>query len=291
MIKTEATGRAALTGNPADVYLDNALVLAYSIQNSARVTIEDSNKLTISASDSIDPSHRLALGALSHFNINQPMKLHYDSNIPFNSGLGGSASILVAIIAALNKKFSLNLSTLEISKHALTIEHELGIKSGWQDRAAAAFGSSLIDCKNFTCNKLLILPENMYVAYWGKEGSSGYIHEKGLEKSNKEFLNLMAQTIEITKQAHKAIQNKNWIKLGNLMNQNWEIREKTLGLTKKDKEMKDFILKHGCYANQTGSGGAAVIYDPKLKLKPLLQEKHMQIVELILNGGVKIWTH
>ena len=71
MIKTEATGRAALTGNPADVYLDNALVLAYSIQNSARVTIEDSNNLTISASDSIDPSHRLALGALSHFNINK----------------------------------------------------------------------------------------------------------------------------------------------------------------------------------------------------------------------------
>ena len=289
MVHTEATGRAAVTGNPADVYLENALVLAYSIKNKASISIESSDKLKITSSDNIDPTHRLAYQTLKHFKIKDPLKIHYTSNIPFNSGLGGSAAILVALTAALNKKSNLNLSLLDITKHSLEIEHELDIKAGWQDRAAATFGSSLINCKNFTCKTLSHLPKNLYVAYYGKEKSSGYVHQKGLEKSSSsEFMSLMQKTISLTKEAHKAIEFQDWDTLGPLMNQNWDVREQTLGLTKKDQEIKDLIFENKGFANQTGSGGAALVLDLDGTLKPILKEKNIKILDLTLNGGLRL---
>ena len=290
MLHSEATGRAAITGNPGDVYLKNALVLAYSIKNKAVVTLEDSAKLEISSPENLDPGHRLITQALKHFNIPQPLRISYSSNIPYMAGLGGSAAILTALISGLNQKYNLNLSNLKISQHALAIEHELGIKAGWQDRAAAVFGSSLINCKNLSCTKLKSIPENMFVAYYGKESSSGQIHKQGEEKSNDaEFHKLMSQTRILTKQAYKAIEKKDWLKLGKLMNRNWDIREQTLGLTKKDKQIKDLIFENKGYANQAGSGGSAVILDLNRTIKPVLKENNISTLDVVLNGGVKLW--
>ncbi len=288
MIEAEATGRAAITGNPGDVYLEDALVLAYSIKNKATIKIEDSSKLIIHSNDYLDSTHKLIHRTLKHFNITTPLKINYSSTIPFKCGLGGSAAILVSLIACLNKKFNLNLSLTDISKHALQIEHELKINAGWQDRAAAVFGSSLIDCKNFTCQKLTALPKEMYIACYGKNNSSKDVHKNGKEKSNEEFLSLMKKTREITLEAYTALQKGNWKKLGMLMNENWEIRESTLGLTKEDKFVKDLILKNNGFANQTGSGGAAIVLDLENKLKPIFEENDIKIVYLLLNGGLKI---
>jgi len=288
MIEAEATGRAAITGNPGDVYLEDALVLAYSIKNKASVKLDDSSKLIINSKDEIDPTHKLIHQTLNHFNITSPLRIDYSSTIPFKCGLGGSAAILVALTACLNKKFDLNLSLIDISKHALKIEHELEINAGWQDRAAAVFGSSLIDCKNFKCQKLTAIPREMYVVYYGKNHNSNDVHKKGKEKSNEEFISLMKKTREITLEAHTALQKENWKKLGMLMNKNWEIRELTLGLTKEDKFVKDLILENHSFANQTGSGGAAIVLDLDNSLRKVFEENNLKILQPVLNGGLKI---
>lgn len=288
MIVAEATGRAAIAGNPGDVYLEDALVLAYSIKNKAEVKLEDSEKLIINSNNDSDSTHKLILQTLKHFNIGAPVKITYSSTIPFKCGLGGSAAILVALTACLNEKFNLQLSLTDLSKHALQIEHELGINAGWQDRATAVFGSSLIDCKNFSCRKLGVIPKKMYVAYYGKDKSSKYIHKKGKEKNSEEFISLMRKTRWITLQAYSVLQKQDWKKLGILMNKNWEIRELTLGLTKEDKFVKDLILENKGFANQTGSGGAAIVLDLENKLKPIFEENNIKITYPILNGGLKI---
>ncbi|MBI2507674.1 hypothetical protein HYV89_01860 [Candidatus Woesearchaeota archaeon] len=288
MIEAEATGRAAVTGNPGDVYLEDALVLAYSIKNKAIVKLDDSNKLIINSETNLDSTHKLIHQALKHFNIAAPLKIDYSSDIPFKCGLGGSAAILVSLIACLNKRFNLNLSLTDISKHALQIERELKINAGWQDRAVAVFGSSLIDCKNFTCQKLTSIPQGMYIVYYGKNNTSKDIHNNGKKKGSEEFISLMKKTREITLDAHAALQKMDWKRLGLLMNNNWEIRESTLGLTKEDKLVKDLILKNKGFANQTGSGGAAIVLDLENKLKPVFEENNIKIIQLILNGGLKI---
>jgi len=288
MIEAEATGRAAIIGNPGDVYLEDALVIVYSIKNKATVKLDDASKLIIHSEDNLDLTHKLIHQALNHFKIIVPLKIDYSSTIPFKCGLGGSAAILVSLIACLNKKFNLNLSLTDISKHALQIERELKINAGWQDRAAAVFGSSLIDCKNFTCQKITAIPKGMYIVYYGKNHSSKDVHKKGKEKSNEEFLSLMKKTREITLEAYTSLQKGNWKNLGLLMNKNWEIRESTLGLTKEDKFVKDLILENKGFANQTGSGGAAIVLDLGNKLKPVFEENNIKITYPILNGGLRI---
>ncbi len=288
VIEAEATGRAAVTGNPGDVYLENALVLAYSIKNKAVVNLDDSKKLTIHSQNNHDSTHKLIHQTLKHFSINSPLKIEYSSTIPFRCGLGGSAAVLVSLIACLDKRFNLKLSKTDISKHALQIEHELKINAGWQDRAAAVFGSSLIDCKNFTCQKLNVMPKEMYIICYGKNNSSKDVHKKGKEKNSEEFISLMKKTREITLKAHEALQKKDWRKLGILMNENWEIRESTLGLTREDKFVKDLILENKGFANQTGSGGAAIVLDLKDNLKQIFEENKIRIIQPVLNGGLKI---
>ena len=68
--------------------------------------------------------------------------LFLNSDFPMGSGLGGSASISVAVIGCLNMFRSNRWDNHEIAEIAFQAERlHLGISGGWQDQYAAVYGS------------------------------------------------------------------------------------------------------------------------------------------------------
>ena len=78
---------------------------------------------------------------LVYFNIDTPLIINTFSDLPSASGMGSSSTLIVALIAALNRLFDLHIPTLAIAETAFLIERSIpGNYSGRQDMYAATFG-------------------------------------------------------------------------------------------------------------------------------------------------------
>ncbi|HVU73992.1 MAG TPA: GHMP kinase [Mycobacteriales bacterium] len=67
--------------------------------------------------------------------------LFVNSSAPPGSGLGSSSAVMVTLVGLLNERYQLGLDDYEVAQLAWSVEREdLGIRGGYQDHYAAAFG-------------------------------------------------------------------------------------------------------------------------------------------------------
>jgi D-glycero-alpha-D-manno-heptose-7-phosphate kinase len=117
------------------------------------------------------------------------------SDFPIGSGLGGSATVVVNILNCFNEFRENKWNEYELATQAYRIErHALGIKGGWQDQYAAAFGG--INYISFSADKNVVYPlriptsiqqeleSNLFLCSTNALHNSGKIHEDQ-EKSSK----------------------------------------------------------------------------------------------------------
>ena len=77
----------------------------------------------------------------NHFQITDGFKLFLQSEAPPGSGLGGSSTVIVSIIAAMCEWLGEKMTGLEMAQLAYKLEREeIGLKGGKQDQYAAVFG-------------------------------------------------------------------------------------------------------------------------------------------------------
>ncbi len=91
--------------------------------------------------------------------INPPygFELEVGSDFPMGSGLGGSASVAVAVIGCFNEFRSDPWTRHQIAEMAFQSERlKLSIPGGWQDQYAAAFGG--VNFMEFSADENLIVP-------------------------------------------------------------------------------------------------------------------------------------
>ena len=80
-------------------------------------------------------------GIFNVLNIKDGFEITTYSELPAGSGMGGSSSLSVALIGALDKYYNLKLSKYEIAQSACEVERvELKQKGGFQDQFAASYG-------------------------------------------------------------------------------------------------------------------------------------------------------
>src|SRR3989344_7063041 len=83
----------------------------------------------------------LVKAVLKNFSVSGGAEVSINSEAPPGSGLGGSSTVVVSLIGALQKWLARPRDNYQIAKLAYKIEREeLGIKGGYQDQVAAAFG-------------------------------------------------------------------------------------------------------------------------------------------------------
>lgn len=197
----------------------------YEYYPSLRTLIESENKGLLSAIVSvIRPTYGF--------------ELYVHSDFPVGSGLGGSSSVAVSVIAAFNELRVDKWSRYEISELAFHAERLcFGIRGGWQDQYASAFGGfNLIefhDARNFVYPIRLEqhikneLEESLILCDTGIEHHSGKIHEQQRSESEKvDHSKQLAPMVELCKQMQKHLIRGEINEFGYSLHDAWILKRK-----------------------------------------------------------------
>ncbi|XP_016369002.1 uncharacterized protein LOC107709108 isoform X2 [Sinocyclocheilus rhinocerous] len=171
----------------------------------------------------------------------QNFTLKYDTNIPRQVGLAGSSAIVSATLKCLMKFYNITDNDLPKPIRAnfiLNVEtDELFITAGLQDRVVQVyeglvymdFNKQLIDERGYG----EYIPLDMsdlplfWLAYLGDPSDSGRIHSNVRQcwlNGDSAVVEAMKSFAELTDQARAAFQCKDWPRLAQLMDENFELR-------------------------------------------------------------------
>ncbi|MFX1315488.1 MAG: hypothetical protein ACFE9T_06455 [Promethearchaeota archaeon] len=253
----------------------------------------------------------LLKAAVKRMGIQRGVDIFVRSDAPPGCGTGTSASIAVALIAALarflNKNYNPNI--IATLAHKLEIE-ELKLESGVQDQYAAAYGGinfmeveyPLVDISNIEIKDELIceLETRLILVYFSSR-SSDLMH-KSVIANYKNGDEKTLKALDIIKSCaydmKKAIKSDDLPYMGEIMNKNWEAQKSLHNLmtnpfiNKAEKLAKENGAI-GFKLNGAGGGGSTTILSGlgcEYKIKKKLIENGFKILPIKLNfKGVQTW--
>ncbi|XP_030632900.1 glucuronokinase with putative uridyl pyrophosphorylase [Chanos chanos] len=208
----------------------------------------------------------------------QNFTLKYDTNIPRQVGLAGSSAIVSATLKCLMKFYNITENDLPKPVRAnfiLNVEtDELFITAGLQDRVVQVyeglvymdFNKQLMDERGYG----EYIPLDMsnlppfWLAYLGDPSDSGRIHSNVRQRwlnGETEVVEAMRTFADLTDQARVALQCKDWVRLAQLMDENFELRRSVYTdecLGPGNLKMVQLARQFGSAVKLPGSGGAVV---------------------------------
>ena len=204
---------------------------------------------------------------------NKNFTIRYFSSIPRQVGLAGSSAIITAAMRALMKFYDINVQQEYLPTLILSVEkEELGIRAGLQDRVAQVyegcvymdFNKSHLEKNGYGIYEPLDVSKlpNLYIAY---KTDLSKISGVVLNDTYTRYLNgdkLVKNTIEriaeIAEEGKKAILEKDFDKLNNLMNENFDNRRKIMNISQSNLDMIEIARSCGASAKFPGSGGSII---------------------------------
>lgn len=294
-ITVSAPGKLLLTGEHSVVYGNPCLVVA--IDKRIKVTLEKSDKDDWSNSKFIDVAVKIFRATN---NLNQALKITVSSDFSANYGLGSSSAVTVATVYGLYKLL-LNKEPDKKDLFAfcyLVVLEVQGVSSGF-DIAAAIYGGIIYFV---TGGKIIepIMVEDLplLVAYSGtKADTMAMVNQvKTQMTDHKTGVNEIFRNItNLVEEGKKALWEKDWVRLGTLMNFNQDYLEDLGVSTEKLDDMISAAKKAGAYgAKLSGAGGGdcmiAVVPEEKRKnIEEAIKSVGGEILDVkVSNEGVKI---
>lgn len=206
--------------------------------------------------------------------------LSYETNIPRQTGLSGSSAIVCAALSCLLDFYKVR-HLIEVENRPnliLSAEQELGIVAGLQDRVAQVYGGLVhMDFSKenmdtlghgiYTPMDISLLPP-LHLIYAENPSDSGKVHSSVRQKwlNGDEFIiSSMKEVATVAEEGRTAILEKNYKKLAELMNRNFNLRRRMFGdecLGALNIEMVEVARRVGAASKFTGSGGAVVAFCP-----------------------------
>lgn len=273
-MSTDATGhgwalaRAALAGNPSDLY--GGAVLAVTLAPwSAEARAARADQLRVNPpSLLVDTSvrrfaHEFGLRLL-------PTDVQWESSIPREVGLAGSSALVIAALRAVGDLYGVDLEPARLAALALAVEaYDVGIAAGPQDRVAQAYGGVMF--MDFAGDGSLerldpgLLPPLLIAWRADASGHSGSTHAS-LARRYAADEPLVHQTMErlaaAARDAHAALLERDLARFGQCVDETFDLRAGMLALDPRSVEMIEIARRCGASANYTGSGGAIVAVSP-----------------------------
>ncbi len=224
--------------------------------------------------------------------------IRYHSSIPLRLGLAGSSAIITACFKALQQFFGITFTPELQANLVLSVEtKELGISAGLQDRVAQAFehpvfmdfdrehmekhGYGKYELLDATC-----LPP-FYIAFRknlseGTEVTHNNLHAR-FEIGDPVVLDAMKKWGDLTLEFREAMKQKNGNRMHELMNENFDLRRKTISISPGNIEMVELARSTGASAKFTGSGGAIIgtYRDEAMfqELRQLLDQHEIKVIK------------
>lgn len=224
--------------------------------------------------------------------------IRYKSNIPLRLGLAGSSAIITACLKALCMFYKVQISEPVFANLVLSVEtNELGISAGLQDRVAQAyeapvfmdFDRETMENQGYGIYKKLSAKNfpPFYIAYRKNLSEGTEIVHNNLkarfEIGDPKVLQAMLRWGQITEEFKIALNEGDQDKMHELINENFDLRRKTVRISEGNIEMVELARSVGASAKFTGSGGAIIgTYKNETmfnKLKNKLNDKGINVIK------------
>ena len=207
------------------------------------------------------------------------------SDVPSRSGLGSSSIFTANLIHSLKTLKNEKIDKYNICKDVIYLEQEILKESvGIQDSIAGVFGGlNIIKIKNtydfdvipikLKEEEIKHLEKSLLLFYTGIARTSSEI-----SSSYKNTIELHKQNVELAEECILAIYNKNFDKIGDLLNKNWKIKKKLSQLVTNNyiDEVYEKALLAGAIGGKicgSGGGGCLTVY-----IKEMYRDKVIQTV-------------
>ncbi|XP_043717342.1 glucuronokinase 1-like [Telopea speciosissima] len=232
--------------------------------------------------------------------------LSYDTNIPRQTGLSGSSAIVCAALNCLLDFHKVrHLVKVEIRPNLiLDAEKELGIVAGLQDRVAQVYGGLVyMDFSTeymddlghgmYTPMDINVLPP-LHLIYAENPSDSGKVHSTVRNRwlAGDEFIiSSMREVANIALQGFTALIEKDYTRLAELINQNFDFRRQMFGddaLGSMNIEMVEVARSVGAASKFTGSGGAVIAFCPDGPSQVKLLEDACQKAGFVVQPAVVV---
>lgn len=167
---------------------------------------------------------RYILEALNKVHNHSPIEMILSSNIPIGSGLGSSAAVTVATLAALYRYHNIIFNKKSLAHDAHMIEQAVQGIASPLDTMVSTYGGLVYLSRNKKIERFKVdFNAPFVVGYTNKHGNTGKMVRdvKALKNRNPKIINSVISSMgQLTNYAKQAILKKDYEKIGELMNIN-----------------------------------------------------------------------
>lgn len=243
--------------------------------------------------------HRGIASCLKYLNMNDPLEIHHDGDLPARSGIGSSSSFTVGFLHALHAYNKEMISKRRLADEAIEVEQNVACENvGIQDQILASYGGLQV-LKMGPGNSYdvspLVLPsdylesfqDHVLLAFSGVTRIASSYAGSQIRLIGKGKLDEQMREIHsIAKEALVCfMNNSDFSVLGKLLHRSWQIKRLLTDkiTTEKLDLIYDIAYKAGAYGGKVlGAGGGGFL----MFLAP--PEKHMKIKEAL--SELKVWV-
>lgn len=232
MIHTSAPGSLMISGEHAVVYGHPAIVCAIDQRITVRLLPADDGQVRIESAlghycapaGLLHPDTRLrfVLGCLERYPDSGALQLHIDSAIDPTLGLGSSAAVTIATLAALAAYGGHDTSLATLHAQALTIIRSLQGRGSGADLAASLWGGMIAYCNlPVHVTPLPLPPASLSLRYAGYKTPTGEVLAQiaaRMQNDPRFYEQLYQRMGETTAQTIAAAQAENWPLFYSLLN-------------------------------------------------------------------------
>ena len=258
----------------------------------------------------LDGNMDLIKAVTNHFEVKEGFDILIESDAPAGSGLGGSSTMIVAMISAVANWRGDKMYPDEVARLAYRLEREdIGLKGGKQDQYAAAYGGFNlmdIDSRGVRVQKVDIdedvadeLQYRSLLCYTGTSRESADIIGSQIASYNRgENEKALDESKRLAKDIGKALMDGDIEKAGILLHESWgykkqfseKISNKTIN------NLYDIAIRSGAIGGKvSGAGGGGFMYyickyNKKAEVAQELQKHGVIVTDFMFDPkGVTSW--
>jgi D-glycero-alpha-D-manno-heptose-7-phosphate kinase len=299
MIISKTPYRISFFGGGSDFPLwhknNYGLVISTSINKFIYISVRDminffniKYRLIYSKSEEVNNlkelKHPVVPKLVKYLNYNNNFEIHYNGELPSQSGMGSSSSFVVGLMNAIINLEKKKITKKELALKSIYFEQKVLKESvGCQDHISSIYGGlNVIEFypggdfkvkKLSEDNKLInLFQNNLFLYYTGIQRTSTKIIDSFLYKINNKKEDNIKKIVDIAIEAKKNFNIRDLDQFGRLLNESWIVKKSLSNKISNSRidDIYEYGIESGALGGKVlgaGGGGFILFYVPKKNQK------------------------